>query len=231
MEKVLIPEVNENEILIKVKYCGICGSDIPRSMNIGARYYPIILGHEFSGFVEKIGDNVQGLKYGDSVAVAPLIPCNNCINCKSSQYGLCQNYNIIGTGSNGGFAQYVKAHKEHVLKLSKKMDLETAAGIEPTTIGYHGVIKANIIPGETIVVLGCGPIGQLTIQWAKIFGASQIIAVDILEEKLEMALLFGATHIINAQKGDPVRQIHNITNGGLMYPLKLLGTLLHNHKP
>jgi L-iditol 2-dehydrogenase len=213
-EIVDIPQINAEEVLIKVMYCGICGSDVPRSMISGARKYPLILGHEFCGEVAEIGENVSNVKVGDRVVVAPLVPCGECKYCRASDYGLCEDYNIIGTGSNGAFAEYVKAPKKHVLPIDDRLDFETAAGVEPATIGYHGLQKAEIQPGETVVVMGCGPIGQLTIQWAKIFGASNVIAVDIFEGKLELARGLGADIAINAKECDVVKEIRKLTDGG-----------------
>jgi len=213
-ELIDIPQINEDEVLIKVVYCGICGSDVPRSMISGARTYPLILGHEFTGKVAEIGRNVTNVKQGDRVVVAQLVPCGECKFCQASDYALCENYNIIGTGSNGAFAEYVKVPQRHVLQIDDRLNYETAAGVEPATIGYHGLQKAQIQPGETVVVMGCGPIGQLTIQWAKIFGASTVIAVDIFEEKLELARDLGADIVINAKVSDVVQQIRKFTDGG-----------------
>lgn len=223
-ELVDIPSINEEEVLIKVKYCGICGSDVPRSMSHGARKYPLILGHEFSGVVAEKGSNVDHLEAGDRVVVAPLIPCSQCEYCLSGNYGLCDHYNIIGTGTNGAFAEYVKVPKNHVLPIDDSLDFETAAGIEPATIAYHAVQKAAIQPGESVVVMGCGPIGQLTIQWARIFGAAKIIAVDIFDEKLEMAKEFGATHTFNAKSCDPVKQILSNTGLGVDVAIETAGS-------
>src|SRR5690625_337796 len=134
VKKVEIPLVGENEALIRVKYCGICGSDLPRAMNKnGARYYPIILGHEISGVVECTGNNVKRISPGDLVTVAPLIPCGKCIYCKKSKYGLCLHYKIIGTGMNGGFSEFVKVPSKHLIKLPNDIDLINATGIEPAT--------------------------------------------------------------------------------------------------
>lgn len=213
-EIVDIPQINEDEVLIKVKYVGICGSDVPRSMVSGARLYPLILGHEFSGEVAEVGSNVKNVQPQDRVVVAPLVPCGECQYCKAGNYGLCDHYNIIGTGSNGAFAEYVKVPKDHVLKIADNLDFETAAGVEPATIGYHGLQKTQIQPGETVVVMGCGAIGQLTLQWAKIFGASTVIAVDIFDEKLELAKELGADITINSKQVDPVEKIRELTNGG-----------------
>lgn len=213
-ELIDIPQINENEVLIKVVYCGICGSDVPRAMVSGARKYPLVLGHEFTGEVAEIGANVKNVSVKDRVVVAPLVPCGECKYCQASDYGLCEDYNIIGTGSNGAFAEYVKVPKNHVLPIDDTLDYETAAGIEPATIGYHGLQKADIKPGETVVVMGCGPIGQLTIQWAKIFGAATVIAVDIFEDKLDLARDLGADITINAKEFDVVQKIRELTDGG-----------------
>lgn len=213
-EMVDIPQITGDEVLIKVVYCGICGSDVPRSMISGARKYPLILGHEFCGEVAKTGAKVDSIRVGDRVVVAPLVPCGTCKYCLAGEYGLCDSYNIIGTGSNGAFAEYVKVPKNHVLRINDQLDFETAAGVEPATIGYHGLRKAEIQPGETVVIMGCGPIGQLTLQWAKIFGASNIIAVDIFAEKLELAKQLGANVTVNANKCDVVAKIRDLTSGG-----------------
>lgn len=221
-----IPEISEDEVLIKVKFAGICGSDVPRSMITGARMYPLILGHEFSGVVAEVGSSVSEVQPGDPVVVAPLVPCGECQYCKAGHFGLCEHYNIIGTGSNGAFAEYVKVPKRHVLKIPAQLDLETAAGIEPATIGYHGLQKANIQPGETVVVMGCGSIGQLTLQWAKVFGASTVIAVDIFDEKLEFAKELGADITINSKKVDPIAEIRKITNGGADVVIETAGSVI-----
>lgn len=213
-EMVDIPTIDDDEVLIKVKYCGICGSDVPRSMISGARKYPLILGHEITGEVVEIGDQVDHINVNDRVVVAPLVPCGKCEHCRATNYGLCDNYNIIGTGSNGAFAEYVKAPQGHVIPIPDHLDYESAAGIEPATIGYHGLQKAHIQPGETVVVMGCGSIGQLTVQWAKIFGATTIIAVDIFDEKLELVKTLGADITINSKKVNAVEAIKALTHGG-----------------
>lgn len=213
-EMVDIPQIGSDDVLVKVKYAGICGSDLPRAMVSGARKYPLILGHEFCGEIEEVGANVAGFEKGDRVAIAPLIPCGECEYCRAGNYGLCDHYNIIGTGSNGAFAEYTKVPKEHVLKIPDTLDFETAAGIEPATIGYHGLAKAEITPGDTVVVMGCGPIGQFTMQWAKIFGASKVIAVDIFDEKLQLAKELGADITVNSKDCDAVKVIRELTNGG-----------------
>jgi len=209
-----IPTLKDDEVLIKVKYAGICGSDIPRAMITGARKYPLILGHEFSGVVAETGANVTEVKTNDRVVVVPLIPCGACECCKKGLFGICDDYNIIGTGSNGAFAEYVAVPQNNVLKIPDELDFMSSAGVEPATIGYHALQKANIQPGETVAIIGCGAIGLLTLQWAKIFGASRVIAVDISDEKLDLARKLGADITVNSSRIDPIEKIKVITSGG-----------------
>lgn len=226
-EMVDVPKIEADEVLVNVKYAGICGSDLPRAMISGLSgnaQYPLILGHEFSGQIAKVGDKVTSYKIGDKVTVAPLVPCGHCEYCKSGNYGLCGDYQIIGTRVNGAFAEFVKVKAEHLLKLPEGLDYETAAGIEPATIAYHGIAKADIKVGDQVVVLGCGPIGQFAVQWAKVFGASKIIAVDIFNDKLELAQKLGATDSVNAKEVDAVAAIKEMTNGGADVVIETAGS-------
>lgn len=225
-EMVDIPIVGVDEVLVKVKYAGICGSDLPRAMRSGlsgGTSYPLILGHEFSGVVAKVGAAVKKFKESDKVVVAPLVPCGQCTHCKGGDFGLCDHYHIIGTRTNGAFAEYVKVPEAHLLHVPAHLDEETAAGVEPATIAYHGVKKGNIQVGDQVVILGCGPIGQFAIQWAKIFGAACIIAVDIFDEKLELAKQLGATDTINAKATDAIAAIKNL-NGGAEVVIETAGS-------
>ncbi|MPW25371.1 alcohol dehydrogenase catalytic domain-containing protein [Alkalibaculum sp. M08DMB] len=224
-EETCIPEIGSTDVLIKVAYAAICGSDLPRSQNEnGARRYPLILGHEFSGNIAEIGKDVTKVKIGDKVAVAPLIPDPKSEYSKAGEYGLSDNYNIIGTGSNGAFAQYVKVPEEHVVLVPDSLDLETAAGIEAAAIAFHGLRRSEIEVGDTVAVLGCGSIGQLTIQCAKIFGASKIIAVDIFDDKLKLAKELGADVTINSKSENLMEKILEETELGVHVVLETAGS-------
>lgn len=226
-ESVHVPEITAGEVLIRVKYVGICGSDLPRSMISGLTgntAYPLILGHEFSGAIAKVGADVSKFRTGDRVTVAPLVPCGTCEFCRAGDYGLCDHYRIIGTRVDGAMAEYVKVPEAHVLKLPDSVDDRTAAGIEPSTIAYHGTAKAEILPGDTVAVLGCGPIGQFAVQWAKVFGASRIVAVDIFAEKLDLARKLGATDTINSKECDPVERLRELAGLGADAVLETAGS-------
>lgn len=222
-EDVDIPKIGEDDVLVKVKYVGICGSDMPRAMVSGAYHYPTITGHEFSGEVAELGDNVENLKVGQKVTVAPLIPCGTCEFCKKGEFALCETYQFLGSRNDGGFAEYVRVPKANILPIPEGLDLETAAGIEPASISYQAVSKTNIKVGDTVAVVGCGPIGQFAIQWAKIFGASKVIAVDVLEDKLQLAKELGADVIVNSKECNAVEKVLEITNGGVQAVIETAG--------
>lgn len=214
-EDVNIPTIGADDVLVKVKYVGICGSDMPRAMVSGAYHYPTITGHEFSGQVVEIGNNVDDIKVGERVTVAPLIPCGECEFCKKGNFALCETYEFLGSRNDGGFAEYVRVPKENILILPEDLDYETAAGIEPASISYQAMSKTGIKVGDTVAVVGCGPIGQFAIQWAKIFGASKVIAVDVLEDKLKLAKELGADIVVNSKECNAVEKVLEITNGGV----------------
>lgn len=160
VEDVPVPEnLSPDEVLVKVMAVGICGSDIGRVMVTGTYKFPTIPGHEFSGIIEKIGADVDHLQIGDRVAIAPLMPCFNCEQCEAGQYSLCDDYDFLGSRSDGAFAEYVRAPASNVLKVPKSVSFEVAATIEPAAIILHGIHKVDISVGDAVSVIGCGALG------------------------------------------------------------------------
>lgn len=212
-EEVEIPEIKANEVLINVKAAGICGSDIPRAMVVGAHISPVILGHEFAGQVEEVGKDVKGIKKSDRVTAYPLIPCYQCEFCNVGMYNLCNNYSYIGSRENGSFADYIKLPAENVLKLSDNIDYETGATTDPAAVALHGFRKAHLNPGDKVAIIGAGTIGLFALQWAKILGTSQVLVIDLFDEKLKIAEKLGADDLINANKRDVVKEVLNKTKG------------------
>lgn len=206
------PVCGESDVIVNVKACGICGSDPPRILKDWKYNLPAIPGHEFSGIIIEKGKNVDGFAIGDRVVVIPLIPCGRCENCKKGKYSLCENYDMIGSKSHGGFAEYVKVPSTNVLKIGD-IDFEIAAMIEPLAVANHGVLGINPVIGDTVAIMGSGTLGQLVIQWLKLMGIRDIIAVDISDTKLNEAKNLGATICINAQRDDPVQKIKYLTSG------------------
>lgn len=213
IEKVPIPEIGSGDVLVRVRAAGVCGSDLDRVMKTGTYRFPTIPGHEFCGEVEKVGSGVLGFKRGDRVVVAPILPCGECEFCQQGNVGLCDNYNYLGSRTHGGYAQFVKAPARNLLKIPNEITFVEGAAVEPAAVTLHGMIKVGINVGDHVAVLGCGAIGLLAIQFAKIMGATKVIAVDIAEDKLDLAKKIGADICINAMNSDPVQTIKEVTKG------------------
>lgn len=191
---------NSFDVIIKVKATGICGSDTSRYKKLGPYHEGMTFGHEFSGVVEAIGEDVTHLNVGDAVTGCPAIACHNCEYCEKGEYSRCTKLFVIGSLEPGSFAEYVKLPANNVLKIPNNVDFDTAAMVEPSAVVAHGFYRTHIKPGSTVAVMGCGSIGLLAIQWAKIFGATKIIAIDIDNHKLNIAKKLGADYTINSIK-------------------------------
>ncbi len=187
------PQAGRNEVLLKVAAVGVCGSDIPRMLTKGAHRMPIICGHEFSGEIAEVGEGVETFKRGDLVGVAPLIPCQVCEQCLTGNHSRCRDYGYFGSRRDGAYAEFVAAPVGNLLKTPEGIDPRAVAMIDPASIALHAVWKAPITAGTRGGVIGCGPIGLFAIQWMRLMGASDIVAVDISEQKLAMAREAGAT--------------------------------------
>jgi len=198
------PEPKAGEVLVKVKAVSICGSDMSGYKGGSAmRVAPLIMGHEFSGEIAKLGEGVEGLKAGDRVGVVTNLYCGYCADCKAGLSNVCDNRKIIGTtmmaGSyNGAMADYVVAPAAKIMLLPDNVSFNQCALAEPLSISLRATKHAGDLKGKTVAVFGAGPIGLLTIQCAKYFGAGRIIAIDLVDDRLEMAKKCGATDIINS---------------------------------
>ncbi|WP_436853036.1 galactitol-1-phosphate 5-dehydrogenase [Enterobacter hormaechei] len=188
-----------DDVLVRVICSGLCGSDIPRIFAKGAHYYPITLGHEFSGYVEACGTDVADLKVGDGVACVPLLPCFSCPECEKSYYSLCKHYQFVGSRSEGGNAEYVVVKRANLFRLPETMTIEDGAFIEPITVGLHAFHLASGCEGKNVIIVGAGTIGLLAMQCALALGASSVTAIDINDEKLALASRLGATRVFNSR--------------------------------
>lgn len=191
------PQVLPGLVKIKVKASGICGSDIPRVLHHGVHFYPIVLGHEFSGDVVEVGEGVTSVKPGDRVSGAPLIPCMKCDDCQNGNFSLCRHYSFIGSRQQGSNAEYVVIPEQNAVAFDKSISYEQGAMFEPSTVALHGLFQNDYKGGEYTAVLGGGTIGMFTMQWAKIFGAKKVVVFDISEERLSLAKRLGADEVIN----------------------------------
>ena len=194
------PEPGPGELLVRVKASGICGSDVPRVHNNGAHYYPIILGHEFSGVVEKLGAGVENFQAGDRVAGIPLVPCMQCADCLKGDYSLCKHYSFIGSRIPGSFAEYVVLPSQNAVKFDPSVSFEQGAFFEPATVALHGIKCAGYKGGGEVAILGGGTIGLFTMQWAKIYGAKRVTVFDISDARLALAKKLGADAVVNTKE-------------------------------
>lgn len=219
------PEINANSVKVAVAVTGICGSDVPRVWKNGAHNYPIILGHEFSGVVMQIGENVKNVNVGDHVVGIPLVPCFKCKACIDGNFSLCKNYSFVGSRQQGSMAEYIVLPENNVMVIDNSIPLETAAFFEPSTIAKHAIDLVNYKPNKTVVILGGGNIGLFMSQWIKILGAEKIVVVGRNKEKLKRALELGATDIVSTCDEDYLEQLKQITNNnGFDYVFETAGS-------
>lgn len=225
VEDVEKPKPGPGEVLVKVGAAGICGSDIGRVMVTGTYRFPTIPGHEFAGTVEELGEGVSGLAPGDRVALAPLMPCFDCEWCEAGKFSLCDDYDFLGSRSDGAFAEYLKAPARNVLRVPDNVSLEVAATIEPAAIILHGIHKLDLKLGDAVAVVGCGALGFFALQFAKLSGAQTLIAIDVDDDKLELARQVGADICINPAKTDAVAAVKAATRGrGVAVSLECAGS-------
>ena len=205
-----IPLPKENEVLLKVKACGICGSDIPRIYETGAHRMPLILGHELSGVIEGIGKNVKPYLINKRAGVYPLIPCRKCKPCMEGHFELCRSYNYLGSRCNGGFAEYVTVPEANLIKLPDEVSYEEAAMLEPMAVAVHAVRKGTddfkLPRDRAIAVCGLGTIGLMVCAFLKEAGYESIYAIGNKEyqrEKIKKLRISGDRYTDNTQK-EPV---------------------------
>jgi L-iditol 2-dehydrogenase len=206
------PELGPDEVLVQVKACGICGSDIHgMDGSSGRRIPPIIMGHEASGVIARLGRNVTGWKAGDRVAFDSMIFCGTCDACRSGHTNLCPERRVIGVSCpdyrrHGAFAEFVAIPKHLLLALPAGLSFEEAAFGEPVGVALHAVNLVKPAQGDTGVVVGAGLIGLLVIQALKRAGCSRVLAVDLDPKRLELALELGADHCVKASDPDALQQ-------------------------
>ncbi len=196
VEDVPIPEPGPGEALVRVTACGVCGSDVPRVRTTGTYRFPTIPGHEMAGVVERIVPGGRGgpalpVSTGDAVAIVPLVPCGKCRFCEIGRFAQCERYDFLGSRSDGGFAQYLKAPVANLVPLPAGLGAEEGALLEPITVALHAVRNLEVSWGETVAVFGLGAIGNFVAQWARVFGASRVLGLDVSEAKVETARKVG----------------------------------------
>ena len=203
--KIDMPEIKKDEVLVKIKAVGVCGSDVHyyEKGKIGSFIVkkPLILGHECSGEIVEVGEEVKNLQIGDKVALEPGIPCRRCIYCKTGRYNLCPEIRFMATPPvNGAFVEYVAHPADFVFKLPENVSYEEATLFEPLAVGLYSVVRAKVGFGGKILILGAGPIGLSTLQAAINIGGGRITVADIYDFRLEKAKELGADELINPRQ-------------------------------
>ncbi len=212
-EPVPRPHAGPGQVLVHVAFCGVCGSDLPRTFVKGTYHFPTIIGHEFAGTVAACGEGVDDLAPGDRVVVFPLLWCGRCSACEQGRYAQCLNYDYLGSRSDGGFAEFVVAPRRNLLVVPSHVPLAVAAMTEPAAVALHAVRKGGEMAGRSVAVFGAGPIGVMVAQWAQALGAAQVAIFDIVTEKLDLARQLGFTLAYDSRQVDPVKTVAALTGG------------------
>jgi len=220
LKEIDIPQINEDEILIKVKACGICGSDARSYFNGAHERYkiPVILGHEVAGEIFQIGKNVDGFKVGERVTVAPIYGCGKCSFCVSGEENICEKVVVFGCNFDGAYAQYMRIPAQGIrrgvlVKIPDGLPNEEATLIEPFSCCLHGILRAGVKPGDSVVVIGAGPIGLAHLTLLKILGSGKVIIGDIVNKRLERAKKFGADVTVNSKEDNLPLKVRELTKG------------------
>ena len=212
-EQVPVPELRSGTVRVQLGFCGVCGSDIPRSFSKGTYSFPTICGHEFAGTVSAVAGDVSDYAVGDRVTVFPLLWNDDHPACEEGEYAQSDAYDYLGSRSDGGFAEYVIAPVRNLIKLPDSVSMEEAAMTEPAAVALHAARRARIRLGDTVAIFGLGPIGLMLAQWLKSMGASRIFLFDLLEGKLELARQLGFTDVYNSREHDSTEVIEAATGG------------------
>ncbi|MEM7393457.1 MAG: galactitol-1-phosphate 5-dehydrogenase [Verrucomicrobiota bacterium] len=210
------PEIGDNDILVRVSACGICGSDVHGyDGGSGRRIPPLIMGHEAAGVVERIGTQVNGFEPGDRVTFDSTVYCNACAYCEQKRYNLCDNRMVLGVSCgdyrrNGAFAEFVSVPQHICYKLPDELPFEHAALIEAVSVAVHAEKRTPIRTGDVAVVVGTGMIGLLVVQALKQTACEKIIAVDVEDDRLALARRLGADETINASRDEVPEDCCNV---------------------
>jgi L-iditol 2-dehydrogenase len=213
------PQPGEDDLLIRVQACGICGSDVHGyDGSTGRRLPPIVMGHEAAGIVEAAGGGVEDFRPGDHVTFDSTVFCGRCFYCRRGQVNLCDHREVIGVSTPdfrrmGAFAEYVTVPARIAYSLPDNMPFEHAALVEAVSVAVHAMSLTPVALDDTVVVVGAGMIGLLALQAAKLAGAGRVFVIDLDDSRLELARSLGATGAFNSDDCDPISEIRAITSG------------------
>jgi L-iditol 2-dehydrogenase len=219
IEDVPIPELGPEDVLVSVKACGICGSDVHgMDGSTGRRRPPVIMGHEAAGVIAEVGTETTNWKPGDRVTFDSTAYCGRCDFCRRGQINLCNQRRVLGVScedyrQDGAFAEYVAVPQHILYRLPEALTFEQAALVEPLSIAFHAARRTPLALNDTAVVVGAGMIGLTIIQTLRVAGCGRIIAADIAQDKLTLAAKLGATHTVDCSDGSALEKILQLTHG------------------
>ena len=226
LKEVPIPEINDDEVLVKVKYCGICGSDWGSYTGKYAdevACLPLTTGHEVFGTIARVGRNAKNISVGDRVTYDICITCGTCYHCRIGEPLLCSDFKQIGIHTDGGFAEYVKVPWKNIYKVPDEVSDECAAFVEPLTACLNASRKMNAVMGRSVVIIGAG-LGIMHGQLAKLRGAAPVIVVDTNQHRLDIAKKVCADYVINAAEENAEERVRELTGGiGADFVLEAVG--------
>lgn len=225
IEDVSTPKIGPEEALIKIAACGVCHTDLHYLEGVPTfKKPPVILGHEASGLVTKTGEKVINVEVDDRVLIPPVLTCGYCYSCRIGRENLCRNIVMIGNSIDGAYAEYAKIPAKDLIKLPKEIPLEEASIIsDAMSTPFHALKnRANLRPGDSVVIYGVGGVGLNAVQIAVALGAS-VIAVDKIDGKLKQAKELGASETINVNDENPVKGVRRITGGGADVAVEAIG--------
>lgn len=206
------PVIGPTDVLVRPKFVGICGTDLS-AWEYGMYEPGLIMGHEFSGEIVEVGKDVTSWEIGDRIVPNSLLPCGKCSFCKVQKFSICDDMQMVGISMNGGLAELVALPQKMIHKLPNAVDYKKGAFVEPLSIALRGFNRIDFVPGASVLILGTGPIGILSVHVAKLRGASVVYASEIRSARLEMARKAGADFIINPSKESLPLRIESLTDG------------------
>ncbi len=215
VEETDIPRIGPDEVLVEIKAAGICGTDVHYwKGEFEPAHIPLIIGHEGAGVVKEVGENVKNISVNDHAIIHYVVSCGICKNCLEGNDNRCRNRKSIGHDVNGTFAQFIKVPARNAVKISRAVPIEWGAIIGcAVSTAYHAVRVSGLEPGDTAVVFGAGGVGLHAVMWAKFFAAGKVIAIDLIDSKLEKAKRYGADIILNPMRDDILEIINKETEG------------------
>jgi L-iditol 2-dehydrogenase len=229
MQERPLPAVADDEVLVRVMACGICGSDVHGwDGSTGRRKPPIVMGHEAAGLIARLGSRVAGWHEGDRVTFDSTIYCGQCAFCRAGRVNLCDNRRVLGVSCDeyrrdGAFAEFVAVPARILYRLPEALTFEQAAVVEPLSVAFHAVRRSGLGRGESAAVIGAGMIGLLVAQVLRALGAGRVIAVDLDEGRLKLARALGADEVLRAGDCDVPAEIKRITGGGADVSFEAVG--------